>query len=284
MATTKKKTVQDVYQEKTEKLMNGVAYWAAFYRSNPQRFVKDYLNINLKLFQKILIYMMMQSTHFLYCASRGSGKSWLTSLYCVVRCILYPGSKICVASYRKEQSLEIVQKIEEDFLKLHGWGSSNLWTEIQYISTSVNKPIVEFKNGSWIKCVVASDSARHNRANIIVIDEYRLVDKNVIDTVLRKFLSAPRQPGYLNKPEYKDMEERNCEIYMSSAWFKEHWAYRKLQSYFVNMLDDSKKYFCVGLPYQLAIKEGLLSREQVQDEMSEEDFDPISWRINFCSP
>ena len=48
MATTKKKTVQDVYQEKTERLMNGVATWAAFYRSNPQRFVKDYLNINLK--------------------------------------------------------------------------------------------------------------------------------------------------------------------------------------------------------------------------------------------
>ena len=71
MAVAKKKTVQDVYQEKSEKLMNGVAYWAAFYRKNPQRFVVDYLNIQLKLFQKILIYMMIVSTHFCYIAARG---------------------------------------------------------------------------------------------------------------------------------------------------------------------------------------------------------------------
>ena len=71
MAPTKKKTAQDVFQEKTERLMNGVAYWAAFYRKNPQRLVADYLNIQLKLFQKILIYAMIVSTHFAYYAARG---------------------------------------------------------------------------------------------------------------------------------------------------------------------------------------------------------------------
>ena len=145
--------------------------------------------------------MMIVSTNFMYIASRGSGKTWLTSLHCVVRCILYPGTKICIASCRKEQSLECIQKIEEDFMKNYGWGSANLRSEISYISTSINKPIVEFRNGSWIKCVVSSDSARHNRANIIVVDEFRMVDLNIINTVLRKFLTAPRQPGYLKKKE-----------------------------------------------------------------------------------
>lgn len=70
-ATAKKKSAQQVFQEKTERMMNGVAYWGAFYRCNPQRFVADYLNIQLKLFQKILIYMMIVSTHFAYFASRG---------------------------------------------------------------------------------------------------------------------------------------------------------------------------------------------------------------------
>lgn len=75
MATaTRKKSAQEVFQEKTERLMNGVAYWAAFYRCNPQRFVADYLNIQLKLFQKILIYMMIVSTHFAYFAARGQGE------------------------------------------------------------------------------------------------------------------------------------------------------------------------------------------------------------------
>lgn len=278
----RRKSTQEVYQEKSDKMMNGVAYWAAFYRKNPQRFVKDYLNISLKLFQKILIYMMIVSTHFAYFAARGQGKTWLVALYCVVRCILFPGSKIIIASFRKEQSLEVIQKIEEDFLKLHSWGSANLKAEIPYISTSVNKPLVSFSNGSWIKTAVASDSARHNRANIVIVDEFRLVPKVIIDTILKKFLTAPRQPGFLSLPEYKDKEEyqeRNCEMYMTSAYYKEHWCYRKAQSYFINMLDDTKKYFCVGLPYQLSIKEGLLSRAQVQDEMSEEDFDPVTWSM-----
>lgn len=66
-----KKTISEVAQEKSERLMNGVAYWGSFYRKNPQRFVKDYFNITLKLFQKILIYVMMVSTNFMYIASRG---------------------------------------------------------------------------------------------------------------------------------------------------------------------------------------------------------------------
>lgn len=55
-----------------------------------------------------------------------------------------------------------------------------------------------------------------------------MVDLNIINTVLKKFLTAPRSPGYLNKPEYKHLAERNCEMYMSSAWFKAHWSYAKL--------------------------------------------------------
>ena len=49
------------------------------------------------------------------------------------------------------------------------------------------------------------------------------------------------------------------------------------------MLDDTKKYFICSLPYQLSIKEGLLSREQVQDEMSEADFFEIKWQIEMCA-
>lgn len=45
------------------------------------------------------------------------------------------------------------------------------------------------------------------------------------------------------------------------------------------MLDDTKKYFICGLPYQVSVKEGLLSREQIEDEMSEKDFDDVKWSM-----
>ena len=56
---------------KSERIMNGVATWCSFYRANIHRFCKDYLNIELKLFQKILIYMMNVSNYFIYIAARG---------------------------------------------------------------------------------------------------------------------------------------------------------------------------------------------------------------------
>lgn len=68
-----KKSEKEIANEKSERIMNGIAAWAGFYRANPQRFVKDYLNINLKLFQKILLYAMMHNNFFMYIAARGQG-------------------------------------------------------------------------------------------------------------------------------------------------------------------------------------------------------------------
>lgn len=276
---TKKKTTQEVMQEKSTRMMNGVALWTAFYRNNPQRFCKDYLNVHLKLFQKIILYAMMHNYYFIYIAARGQGKTFLTALFCVVRCILFPGTQIVVCSGTRSQGSEVLLKIKDIFCKNYDWGSANLNNEIKDISIGANKAEIEFKNGSVIRVATASDSARGMRANVLITDEFRIVDLDTINTVLRKFLTAPREPGYLRKPEYAHLTERNVEIYMSSAWYKSHWSFSKVKSYFANMMDDSKKYFICSLPYQISILENLLSREQVEDEMSEMDFDPIKWSI-----
>lgn len=105
-----------------------------------------------------------------------------------------------------------------------------------------------------------------------------MVDLDIITKVLRKFLTAPRNPKYLNKPEYAHLKERNKEMYLSSCWYKHHWSYKRFLSYFKAMMKGSK-YFVCGLPYQLAIKENLLDEAQVLDEMSEDDFDEIAWSI-----
>lgn len=258
---------------KSEKLMQGIGIWCSFYRANPHRFVKEYLGITLKLFQQILIYMMMHNHYFMYLASRGQGKSFLTAIFCCVRAILFPGTKIIVASGTKGQAREIVEKID-DLRK----NSPNLAREISDLSTSSNDPKVEFHNGSWIKIVASNDNARSKRANLLIVDEFRMVDLQIINKVLRKFLTAPRQPKYLEKEEYKHLQERNKEIYLSSCWYKFHWSWSKLQAYFKAMT-EGKKYFVCGLPYQIAIKEGLLMKEQVLDEMSEDDFDEIGFEM-----
>jgi len=49
------------------------------------------------------------------------------------------------------------------------------------------------------------------------------------------------------------------------------------------MLDSAKRYFICSLPYQISVKENLLQREQIQDEMSESDFDEIKFSMEMQS-
>ena len=168
-------------------------------------------------------------------------------------------------------------------MKNYGWGSDNLRREVTYYTVGANKAVIEFANGSWIKVVTASDSGRGSRANILITDEFRMVKLDTINTVLKRFLTAPRQPGYLSNPKYSHLLERNKEIYMSSAWYKNHWSFNKAKAYLAGMLDDTKRYFICSLPYQVSIKEGLLSKEQIQDEMSESDFDEMKFHMEMLS-
>lgn len=260
-----------------ERIMEGAAVWCAYYRANPHRFAKDYLHLDLHLFQKILLVMMNISTTFVFIASRGLGKTFLSAIFCCIRCILYPGTKICIASGTRGQSINVLEKIQTELRP----NSPELCNEIDDKQTKINATNAQivFKNGSFIKVVTASDNARGNRANILLIDEYRMVSKDIIDTILRKFLTNPRLPGYLNNPEYKHLAERNKTLYLSSAYFKDHWSYTKAEDNCRFMLDDRRKDFVCGFPYQLAICEGLLFAEDVADQMAESDFSEVKWSM-----
>jgi len=265
-------------KEKT-KQMEAVNKWCGYYRANPHRFAEDFLNIKLKIFQCILLVAMNMSNRFILCACRGIGKSLLGAVFCCQRAILYPNTQICIAAGSKEQAAEIVSKIILFLMPR----SPLLRNEILEYKNNTSGAFVIFKNGSYVKTVTASDNARHNRANILLIDEFRMVKKSIVDTVLTKFLTSSREAGYLDKPEYAHLKERNKQIYLSSAWFKKHWSWSHVKSYAANMLDDKKAYFVCGLPYQLSIKEGIMMREDVEDEMSEASFNSVSFRMeNEC--
>jgi len=256
---------------------------AAYYRANPHRFVKDFLHIDLRWFQKIVIYAMNMNPAFCMIASRGLGKSFLIAIYCCVRCVLYPGTKICIASGTRGQATNVLEKIRTEIIPK----SNELKCELRGgdIKIAASEAIALFKNGSYIKVVTASDSARGNRANVLVLDEFRMIDKDTIDTVLTKFLTASRQPGYLSKPEYAHLkdQERNRQVYLSSAYFQDHWSYMKVKSFVKNMQHPDRDWFICSFPYQLSIKEKLSNREDIADQMLDEDFNEIRWMMEMLA-
>lgn len=265
--------------DRYNKVMEGAAYWASYYRENPDVFVEEYLHIKLRLFQKILITLMFLSTTFVWVAARGQGKSFLSAVYCCARAILYPGTRICIASGTRGQAQNVIEKIIQE-LKPR---SAELRSEINDKETKMNGTscIVTFNNSSVIKVVTASDSARGNRCNVLLLDEYRLISKTVIDTILRKFLTFRRMPVYADLTDKERNEEYNKEknltLYLSSAFFKSHWSYDKCLDTFKAMLDDRRRQFVCAFPYQLSILEGLLDPEMIRDEMSETDFSEVKF-------
>lgn len=273
-----KRNIKEVEEAKQKKMMETVAWRGGYYRANPQRFVKDCLqftDIKLRWFQELLLWAMMHYNFFLYCAARGQGKTMLVALFACVRAILYPSTKIIITAPILKQANESLLKIRDEFCPQ----SSFLRNEIERINISQNDGSIYFKNTSWIKTTTSSDNARSAHCNIIIVDEYVKTDKRIIESVIREFLKAPRNPSYLSKPEYAHLQERNKEIYMSSAWLKSSWGYTKFLAYFKNFLNPNQKYFLCGLPYQISIFEGLLMKDEVADRMSEDDFDEIAFHM-----
>lgn len=112
-----------------------------------------------------------------------------------------------------------------------------------------------------------------------------MIAKDVIDTILRKFLTQKRMPRYeeLTKEERKAeyAKEKNKTMYLSSAYFVDHWSYLKCTDTCRFMLDDTKRQFVCGLPYQLSVYEGLLDADTVADEMAETDFNEIKFQMEY---
>lgn len=180
-----------------------------------------------------------------------------------------------VSSYTFKQGKETILKIVDDFMRK----SPLLRSEIEKFSVGQNDCSVYFKSGGWIQVRVAAESSRGAHCQILIIDESRMVTQHITDTVLMPMLASPRSPRYLNKPEYQHLKEMNKVLMMSSAWYKQSEMFEKVKSYVANMLDDSKKYFICDLPYQLSIAEGLLMKESIENEMSEQTFSDITFMM-----
>lgn len=271
-----RKTDKEIQQNKTEQIMNTVAWMCSYFRANPSRFIAIWIpSIKLKPFQKILLWAMAHNDMAYFIASRGLGKTYILAMYGVFKCINYPGTHMVCVSHTFKQGREIILKITDDFMLK----SPLLRNEIETWSTGQNDCAIRFKNGSWMRVAVAGESSRGIRSTVICIDEARLVDQKIVDTIIRPMNSAPREAGYLNKEEYKYLKEVPQEYYLSSAYYCQSEMFEKVKAYTANMLTNDLKYFVCDLPYQLSIKEGILLRQTIENEMSEATFSDISFMM-----
>lgn len=260
--------------------MNTIAWRCAYYRANPSRFIEDFIpGLKLKFFQKILLWMMANQIMGYIVASRGLGKTYILAMFGVWKAILFPNSLIVCSSYTLKQGQDTLKKIIEDFMPRSGLLRNEIdsWS----LRGDSSGSYIKFKNGSIIRVVVAGEGGRGTRSTVLFVDEARLVQQSVVDAILRLMNSSPRRRPYVEKPEYAHLigEEVPQEFYVSSAYYCQSEMFEKVKSYTANMLTEGLDYFSVDLPYQLSIREGILLRQTVENEMSEQTFNEINFAM-----
>lgn len=234
----------------------------------------EYMGIRLPAFQQILLYFMDAPdcksglTSFIFFASRGLGKTYLTMVFCIAKCILYPGIAIKVASSTIGQAVIFLRKAYE--IKD---GRPNIEREIRNIKTNDNGGEISFWNGSTIEAVVCSDSARGNRANIIIFDESRIMNQSLINSSLLPMLTLThRNQTWANDEKYKwyiENEEHNSKIYLTSIGYKDEWSYIDFQRYIQFISEGREDYFAFSFPYQFGIEAGIINKATIEANIRE---------------
>src|SRR6185312_4028969 len=261
---------------KDENMRTQMKKWTSFYRLNLHRFVEHYFQIDLYLFQKILLYFMNLNTFFMLIAARGLSKSYMIAIYACARCVLYPNTKVIIASGIKKQSkLIITEKIEKELMQF-----PNLAREIKQIKSSSNDATVIFHNGSTIEAVTSSENSRGYRGNILILEEFRMINENILNTVLKPFLNVYRQPPYLKKEKYKHLTEENMEVYISSAYFSSHWMQKAMESA-RDMMLSGRDTVIFSMDYLTSIHHGLLSKKRIENDKKSSNFDEISFLMEY---
>lgn len=234
----------------------------------------------------------------MFIASRGFGKSFIMSLYCVLRMILKPGTKIVIVGAAFRQSKIIFEYMETI------WRNSPILRSI--FSGNDDGPRRDVDRctlrlgDSWAIAIPMGDGSkiRGLRAHIIIADEFASISPDIYETVVSGFAAVSASPIQNVKEEAKkkamqaegmwndEVEQLNIKmgnqaIISGTAdyafkHFAQYWRRykaiieskgdnQKLEEIFKGEVPDNfnwKDYSIIRMPYEL-IPKGFMDDKQV---------------------
>ncbi len=258
--------------------------YVTFYRRNIPVFVEHYLKIPLHWYQIIWLYLLNMYISVVIIAGRASAKSFVIAIFSCAKCILYPNTKVVIASGSKKQaSLIVKEKIQKELMPK----SENLRREIETIKTSTNDIEVVFRNGSSIVVVVGGEGALGYRSTVLIFEEFKRIPKYIVDKVLKPFqMTRPSQFRTNEECEkygvkYKENDEfleEAVNIYISSAAPTSHWMGKLLKDT-VNSKYGDNSACMLATDYSIALKHAIKTRAQLIE--AKRSTDPITWREEY---
>jgi len=170
---------------------------------------KVLLNIDLLPFQSAVLKELWVRTFPMLVAARGGGKTFILSVYAILRALLFPGSKIVIVGAAFRQS-----KLLFEFMETF-WRNAPILRSIvgsgkhQGPKRDVDR-CTFYIGESVIMAIPLGDGSkiRGLRANYIIADEFASIPTEIYETVVQGFASVSASPveGVKNQARIKSLK------------------------------------------------------------------------------
>tara|TARA_B100001778_G_scaffold287976_1_gene256045 strand:- start:1715 stop:3694 length:1980 start_codon:yes stop_codon:yes gene_type:complete len=257
---------------------------------------KEILNVQLLPSQSLFLREIWNRKFPMLIASRGFGKSFLLSLYAVLRALILPKRKVVVVGAAFRQSKVLFEYMETM------WRNSPMLRDICDGDSGPRRDTDRCTlrlNDSTVTCLPLGDGQkiRGQRANDIIADEFASIPREIFENVVAGFAAVSADPvenvkrlaaqkkaeelGVEFAEEEKEVKKDNQIILSGTAYydfnhFATYWKkwkaiikskgdYAKLREIFGDEVPESfdwTQYSIVRMPYELLPK-GFMDADQV---------------------
>lgn len=252
----------------------------AYYREYPDHLV-DFMKgpestFKFFFYQRIFLRITMRHRYVYATFPRAYSKSFLSMMILMLRCILYPNSHLFVTTGGKEQAASItIAKIEEICKLIPALNNELDWSRGASKKSKDDVNYI-FKNGSSIDILAAKQSSRGQRRTGGLMEECVLIDGDILNEIIIPTTNVDRllPDGTRHKEEIINKSQ----IYITTAGWKNSFAYDKLTELLVQSMIEPDKVMVMGGTYETPVAEGLLDEDfvdqlKLQGTFKEDSFD-----------
>lgn len=122
-----------------------------------------------------------------------------------------------------------------------------------------------------------------NRANYIIVEESRLVPKEILEAIIKPFLEV-RMPPYRLKAEYAfddRLMEEGIISYITSAWYKSEYWFNYVKSTIKRMLQGDETANFLAFDYLVSLYHNIKTQKMIRNEMS--DMDEVTAQMEYLN-
>ena len=154
---------------------------------------KHILNIQILPSQALMLYEMWNRKFPMLIASRGFGKSFMLSLYALLRALLLPQRKVVIVGAAFRQSKVLFEYMETI------WRNAPILRDICSNTSGPRRDVdrcVMRINDSTVTCLPLGDGQkiRGQRANDIISDEFASIPRDIFENVVAGFAAVSADP------------------------------------------------------------------------------------------